>query len=380
MSDARRWALLLFGGLSLLAGLSGALMLLGLRVPASLAHLAPRHGLLMALGFLGTVIALERAAALGRGWAYLAPLASGLAAVALILGVPGPIPGILLLAAGLAFAAMYVAFDRIEVALHTRTQAVGAIAWVIGALLWLAGQPVGAIVPWLAAFLVLVIAGERLELSRLGQLAPNARRSFVVAVAIFAAGVILSLLLRDPGMRLAGIGLVGVTAWLARHDIARRTVRMRGVTRYIALCLLIGYAWLAIAGVLWVAGGAAGGAMHDAQLHALFLGFVISMVFGHALVIVPAVLGVPLTYRPRFHAHLALLHAGLLLRVAGGDLLGIEPLWQLGGVLNVAALLLFVASSAVAVAQDLGAQRARRRKLGVEASISPVRQAGRAPD
>ncbi len=52
----------------------------------------------------------------------------------------------------------------------------------------------------------------------------------------------------------------------------------------------------------------------------------------------------------RFYAHLALLHGGLLLRIVGGDLLGSETAWQAGGVLNVTALLLFVGSSAIALA------------------------------
>ena len=51
-------------------------------VPALVAF----HGPLMVGGFLGTVIGLERAVALGRGWAYVAPLATALGAVALVAG------------------------------------------------------------------------------------------------------------------------------------------------------------------------------------------------------------------------------------------------------------------------------------------------------
>ena len=374
MIDRRSLALLALGGLSLLAGLTGALVLLGLGMPAAAVPLAAAHGLLMALGFLGTMIALERAVALGAAWAYLAPLAAGLAAVALILGAPDPIPGALLLAGGTVFVAMYVAFDRIEASLHTRVQAVGAIAWPVAALLWLSGRPVSVIVPWLAAFLVLVIAGERLELSRLGRLAPRARATFIAAAALFCLGVLLTLWRADLGIRLAGIGLLAMTGWLATHDLARRTIRMKSVTRFIALCLLIGYAWMAAAGLIWIGFGASlGGAAYDAGLHALFLGFVMSMVFGHAPVIVPAVLRVPLPYHPRFYAHLALLHAGLLLRVLGGDLLGLPRLWQAGGVLNVVALLIFVGSSATAVVQGLAARRPPPGRR-VTAGIHPMRR------
>ena len=359
MINRRSLALLTLGGVSLLAGLTGALVLLGLGMPRNAGHLAAAHGLLMALGFLGTMIALERAVALGATWAYLAPLAAGLAAISLILGAPNQLSGLLFLVGGLTFVAMYVAFDRIEVALHTRVQAAGAVAWPVASLLWLTGQPVSsAIVPWLAAFLVLTITGERLELSRLGQLASGARWSFIGAAGLFGAGVALTLIIPDAGMRLAGVGLVALAVWLGSHDLARRTVRMGGLTRFMALCLLIGYGWLAGAGIIWLGfGSSAGGATYDAMLHTLFLGFVMSMVFGHAPIIVPAVLRVPLPYQRRFYGHLALLHAGLLLRIVGGDLLGMQPLWQAGGVLNVLALLIFVASSAGAVIQGLAARR-----------------------
>lgn len=365
-----RLALLSLGGLALLAGLTGSLALLGFGVPEGATQLAARHGLLMALGFLGTMIALERAVALGARWAYLSPLASGVAGMSLIVGAPPALTGVLLLAGGLVFLAMYVSFDRIEIALHTRIQAVGGIAWVVAALLALIGRPVSTIVPWLAAFLVLVIAGERLELSRLGALGPSARQTFVGAVALFMAGVALTMPLPDIGIRLAGIGLLAITAWLVAHDLARRTVRMAGVTRFIALSLLIGYGWLAVAGSSWVAFGADGGAAYDAQLHAVFLGFVISMVFGHAPVIVPAVLRVPLLYRQRFYVHLGLLHTGLLVRVIGGDLLGVELLWQVGGALNVAALLLFVSSSAVAVLEGLAARRSTSARSARASAVS----------
>lgn len=346
----RPFGLLAMGAVALLAGLTGALVLLGLRLPSATIHLAEAHGVLMSLGFLGTLIALERAVALGRGWGYVAPLAAGLGAMALLLRAPDQLAVTLLAVAAAAFVAMYVAFERIEGALHTRVQAVGGLAWLGAALLLLSGMPASRVYPWLAAFLVLTIAGERLELARLGQLTARARVGFVAATATFGAGVVASAAMPDLGVRVAGVGLLALAAWLARNDLARRTVKAPGVTRFVAISLLVGYAWLAIGGLCWVGFGVTGGAAYDAMLHAVFLGFVMSMVFGHAPIIFPAVLRRPIPYHPRFYAHLALLHAGLLLRIGGGDLLGWEAARVAGGVLNVAALLIFVLSSAAAVA------------------------------
>ncbi len=42
-----------------------------------------------------------------------------------------------------------------------------------------------------------------------------------------------------------GLALLLIALWLLRFDIARKTVRRTGLTRFIALNLLIGYVWLA---------------------------------------------------------------------------------------------------------------------------------------
>jgi hypothetical protein len=85
------------------------------------------------------------------------------------------------------------------------------------------------------------------------------------------------------------------------------------------------------------------GLVHDAMLHAVFLGFVVSMVFAHAPVIFPAVLGLPLAYRPAFYLHVGVMYVSLILRVVGDlvDSLGRWRVW--GGFFNAFALLLFPA-------------------------------------
>jgi len=157
--------------------------------------------------------------------------------------------------------------------------------------------------------------------------------------------------------------MLAMAIWLARHDLARRTVRMAGVTRYIAVCLLTGYVWLAVAGAAWAITGTAPVPAYDIRLHALFLGFIVSMVFGHAPVIVPAVLRVPLPYRQLNYAALALLHGGLVIRLVLGDMLGVPDGLLIGGVVNVLAMLAFVGvsvGSAVAEIRRRHAIEARR--------------------
>ena len=83
------------------------------------------------------------------------------------------------------------------------------------------------------------------------------------------------------------------------------------------------------------------GVRYDAVLHAVFLGFTLSMIMAHAPVILPAVLRRPLPYRPVLAAPAVLLHASLAVRLWPGDALGSHAAWLVGGVLNIVAVLSF---------------------------------------
>ncbi len=357
----RRVALLMLAAVSLIAALLGALALLGVPSTPAGPRFAGSHGLLMTLGFLATLVALERAVALDRAWAYLAPAASGVAGLLLVGGGWREAALVLMLLAALLYLAVYVELLRLDPSLHTFVQASGGLGWLLAASLLVLGRPVADATPGLSAFLVLTVVGERLELARLGNLTAGKKRLFVVAASLFGAGVALAVIQPNLGLRLGGVGLIALAAWLARFDIARRTVRIPGVTRFIALCLLAGYVWLAVGGAAWLAWGIdATPLQRDAMLHAIFLGFVISMVFGHAPVILPAVLKVPLPYHPWFYGHFLLLQAGLLVRVIGGDVFDQTWAWQAGGVMTVSAVLLFLVASVTSAAGAMWSMRSPR--------------------
>jgi hypothetical protein len=90
------------------------------------------------------------------------------------------------------------------------------------------------------------------------------------------------------------------------------------------------------------------------------VGFVFAMIFGHAPIIFPAVLGVAVPFHAFFYAHLVLLHLSLVLRVAG-DLALWWPGRQWGGLLNVVAILLFFANTGHAAFKALSKSDLSRR-------------------
>ena len=371
------WAapVLAFGVTALLAGLWGGLLRLGLHVPAGHTGVAELHGVLMPLGFLGTMIAAERAVAVRTVWPWLAPAASGVGSLWLVAGGPATTGQVMIALAGFLLLAVYVEVHRLQPSWHNATQAAGAVCWGMAGVLWLSGNDISELVPWLVGFLVLTIAGERLELSRLVALTPRGRAAFLVVVAVLGAGLVLSIGDPPSGVRLVGIGLLGLAGWLATHDVVRRTIRMAGVTRYMAVALAAGYAWLAVAGALWLGSGElADGPAYDAMLHAVFLGFVFSMVFAHAPVIVPSVLRVRFPFHSVSYLPLALLHISLAIRLVGGDALGNDPAWQTGGVLNEIAILLFLAITATTVLRA----RTPERSTGQQHSEEQRRQSAEA--
>ena len=153
--------------------------------------------------------------------------------------------------------------------------------------------------------------------------------------------------------------------WLGVFDVARRTVRTSGVTRFIAVALLSGYVWLGAAGLLALRfGDVAAGPEYDAILHAFFVGFVFSMIFGHAPIILPAVLRVRIAYRSAFYLPLGLLHASLVLRLIG-DCAPWLPGRRWGGLLNAVSVIVFFASMAYGIlASRTRGESARAERVG----------------
>ena len=157
---AWRVPLLMLAFLSLFVGTAAGLVRLGWPFAPWVAGLAAMHGPLMVSGFFGTVISLERAVALSRRWAYLAPLLAGLGAAAAVFDiVPAATAASLAIAGSATMAAASVVIYTRQRELFTLTLALGAACWLLGNVLWLVGLPVHTVVSWWLASLVLTMNG-----------------------------------------------------------------------------------------------------------------------------------------------------------------------------------------------------------------------------
>lgn len=346
-----RLSFLLLGGIGLLAGVDAALLLLGLGAPVISVRLAEVHGPLMVFGFVGTVVVLERAVATRRWWAFIAPAMLGLGGLAIASPLPLPVGQVAFVIGSFVLVAIYAAIWRKQASTSSAVQALGAFLAVMATVLWLGGVSIPQITPAMGLFLILTISGERLELARISPTVDARAELWLLIPALCLTGSAPAALLWPLlGFPLLGLSLLGLVVWLFRYDVATKLVRARGLPRYMAICLLVGYVWLVVAGGVWLTGGPTySGPPYDAVLHAVFLGFVISMIMAHAPTILPAVLRRPLPYRPVMYLPVVLLHASLLLRTLWGDARGDVAMVQWGGVFNIVALLLFVLIAVVSV-------------------------------
>jgi len=314
-SLALRVPLLAFAAFALVAGLYGGLSRLGL--PLGAPDLINLHGPLLISGLFGTLIGLERAVAIGARWAYAAPAFAGLGTLLLLLGAPTPFGAASYATSALILSAAGLAITLRQPAVFTGTLLFSSLAWFVGNVLWSFGHSLPEVAGWWLAFLVLTIAAERLSLSRL--LTPM-RGS--LPIFLFALGLVLvgaqNGIRTDSGAILFGSALLVTTGWLLRNDIARFAIRQPGKVRYTAACMLAAYGWLAVAGLSLMALNAETGLGYELAMHAALIGFVISVLFGHALVVLPAIIGMPANYRSWLYLPLILLNISVALRLGGG--------------------------------------------------------------
>lgn len=323
----------------MVTGLWAGLVRLGLALPAG--GLAGQHGPLMVAAFFGTLIALERAVGLGKAWTYVGPLLMALGGLGLLAGLE-PRWVQLALATGAAFYVAVAAYIyRLQPADFTLVMGLGALALFTGDAAWALGAAPQVASLWWMAFIVFVVSGERLELSRFVPKPQAAIRAFIAITSLTLAGLVLAVLGVHHAERWVGVGFLLQGLWLLKFDIAWVNLKRTGVHKFMGASLLSAYVWLLVGGAwMLLVGLQPANPAYDASLHAVFVGFTFAMVFGHAPVIFPAVLRLEIRFHPVMYLPLWLLHAALLVRLLG-DLLLAQPLRLWGGLLSAVAIVLY---------------------------------------
>jgi hypothetical protein len=259
--------------------------------------------------------------------------------------------------AAAALVALYMHAGRSRAwSLHLKVEMAGAVCWLAGTLAWMAGDLAAGILGWVA-FLVLTIAGERRELMQMIRLSALPRALFVVGVALMLLAVALSPWQPVVAGAMCWLACALLAAWLLRWDMAPRKWRAPGWPGHTAQCLTLGYLWLLTGALLGLYGVAAPGALAATGLHAVLLGFVFAMVFGHAPIILPALLRLRPEYSGWARVPLWLLAASLLLRIAAGALAD-SRLSAVAGTGHALAIIGFAIVMATAVARGRTAVRA----------------------
>ncbi len=322
---------------SLLTGILTGWFRAGFNIPA-LGGLYLDHAAIMTGSFLGTVILIERIVAMKKIYLFAFPIINASSLIFYFLNLE-EIAFLCLIIGALGLFYVFFLINKKHSDLPHQIMWAGTAAWLIGNVHLLIFHGYAHSILWWMAFLLLTIVGERLELSRFLPISSTKRKALVFLLFVFLISCILPFHL--GGQMLTGITLLLIAFWLMFYDMARKSVKKPGVHRFSAIALFFGYGWLVLSGLLFILNDT-GFISYDSLIHSFFLGFVFSMIFAHAPIILPGVLGI--NYKP-FHSSLylwvLLFQLSLIIRIVGGMFR--FPLWkQYASLANGILILCFI--------------------------------------
>lgn len=351
---------------SLLAAIWSGWIRIGWNFPAS--GLASQHGTLMVNGFLASLIFLERAVSFKNKWILLLPLLNALSILAFAFHLISAAE-IIFVVGSIGYLLMCIYFIFRFKELYYLVFLIASFCLVTGNIILYKTSFYPSAVNWWIGFFLFTIVAERLELSRFLSL-NNLKRLLLwicLGVVLFA----LAWPFHFYGNIFLSIG-IGMTAlWLLKYDMARHSVKVKGQHRYSGLLLIAGYGWLLIMSLLMIVQDKLVFG-YDAILHSFFIGFVFSMIFSHAVIILPAITKIPVKlYRPILYAWFILLQASLVVRILA-DIIGDVLCRKIGGMANGVSILLFFISVAMIMKNELLKRKQARTAIASNQKLIPA--------
>lgn len=303
------------------------------------------HGALMAGGFIGTLICLERTVSFKNKTALLIPIVNALSIIFFLIKLPYIAYWLLLagsIGLSLIYLKLYFEFSEIYILLMLA----GSFCYLIGNVLLIKTSFYPVTAMWWIAFLYFTILGERLELSRYLQIKNVQKIFLIVLLFVYIVGILIPF--HGSGGYVTAVSFIGSAFWLFKFDMAKKSLQKEGQHFYSGIVLLTGYVWLIITG-LFLAYGAYSGLLYDAAIHSFFLGFVFSMIFAHAPIILPGVLKLQINiFNRSLYFWFILLQASLLIRILS-PFAASTHLKLTGGLINGIAIIGFLVNIIILV-------------------------------
>jgi hypothetical protein len=345
---------MLLAVINLIIGLVAGLSRIGWQIDVS--AVAVHHGAVMVGGFLAALISLEKAIPLKKNWLFIVPVLCALTPVMAISGYHDVGLGFMLTGSVglLCIQSWYlIRFPRDR---SMFLMVLGACSLVTGNSMLIHSSFYPSAFPWWMGFILFTIVGERLELSKFLPVPTSRKNILVLILAVFIVGLLIPF--HGIGKLLSGAALISVALWLLRYDVIRVGMRSSGLSKYSATALLLANIALLIEGIFLTV-LPEGAFAYDTLVHVFFLGFGFSMIFAHGPIILPSVLGIAAKpYHPVLYVWLALLHASLILRVAGNTLLHMD--WRrLGGAISAVIIIAYFLTIAILVLTAVRSQEAK---------------------
>lgn len=317
---------------------------------------AAHHGALMVNSFLASLIFLERAVTFRNKWVLLLPAVNALSVLAIMLEYP-VVAQFFFVAGSAGFVSMCIYFIYRFKEAYYYIFLTGAFCLLVGNIILYRTNSYPGAVNWWMGFLLFTIVAERLELSRFLALTRFKRNLLWICLAMVLTALLWPF--HSSGNYVLAVSFGATAGWLLRYDMARYSIRVKGQHRYSGILLITGYVWLLIMAVLLVYGNRFA-FMYDAVLHSFFIGFIFSMIFSHAVIILPAITKLPVKiYRPVLYLWFVLLQISLGIRIMADVM---ERIWlrKTAGIASGLSILLFFVSIAAIVIGELQKRKDRK--------------------